>query len=396
MLLTLRGWCCLLGGIAWTLAALYSDQRDTIWPGVFLAVLPLISLVLMLPCFRRVRFARETPGAPISVGQRTRYHLRVRIPWLLPGGLAAVTENMDSGLGQAWQFQFPVGFTGAAGRFEIPLMPHWRGKHEPGPGVLIVKDPLRMARAKRQLPKTGDSIVVVPKIFALESHQSFSPGDQLRTLSPSGRQDIDDVLLREYRPGDDTRRIHWRASAKLGELLIRQEEQGHNPKARILLDNRAAAYGSETVDLRFELAISWAGSICAQLLTEGFEVELLTADGPLGCWTAGMGHAREAMLLQLAFLHRSQRLHLPLGALAGQEEFVAVVLGRVIPDDLHTLAPGQSSGARKAVLIQPDADSEPLVADPADALRALSWSTASAALDVPPARTWAELLGGRR
>ena len=48
----------------------------------------------------------------------------------------------------------------------------------------------------------------------------------------------EDVTVREYRRGDDLRRVHWRSSARTGELMVRREEQPWQSRATLFLDNR--------------------------------------------------------------------------------------------------------------------------------------------------------------
>ena len=48
----------------------------------------------------------------------------------------------------------------------------------------------------------------------------------------------EDVTVREYRRGDDLRRVHWRSSARVGELMVRREEQPWQSRATLFVDNR--------------------------------------------------------------------------------------------------------------------------------------------------------------
>ena len=51
----------------------------------------------------------------------------------------------------------------------------------------------------------------------------------------------DDVSTREYRHGDDLRKVHWRATARTGELMVRLEERPWRAQATLLLDTRGRA-----------------------------------------------------------------------------------------------------------------------------------------------------------
>ena len=66
--------------------------------------------------------------------------------------------------------------------------------------------------------------------------------------------------LREYVPGDDLRHVHWRSSAKAGELLVRQYHETRRGHVTVLVDGARSSYPR----LRdFELAVSVATSIAA-------------------------------------------------------------------------------------------------------------------------------------
>ncbi len=55
----------------------------------------------------------------------------------------------------------------------------------------------------------------------------------------------DDASTREYRHGDDLRKVHWRSTARVGELMVRREEQPHQSRATLLLDTRSRAHRGE-------------------------------------------------------------------------------------------------------------------------------------------------------
>ncbi len=88
-------------------------------------------------------------------------------------------------------------------------------------------------------------------------------------------------LVREYRQGDDVRRIHWRSTARWGDLMVRREEQAWDPSASIMLDSRSAAHAGRGMQNSMEWAISAAASIAIHFLDDGFGIEIYEADGPL-------------------------------------------------------------------------------------------------------------------
>lgn len=76
--------------------------------------------------------------------------------------------------------------------------------------------------------------------------------------------------LREYRHGDNPRRIHWKSSAKLGKPLVRELEAVVSQRVLVILDTRCPSSGEETL----EVAISFAATLARELMSRGFFVGL--------------------------------------------------------------------------------------------------------------------------
>ena len=85
--------------------------------------------------------------------------------------------------------------------------------------------------------------------------------------------------MREYRRGDDLRRVHWRSSAHAGELMVRREEQPWQSRATLFLDNRKIAHAGSGAASSLEHAVVVAASIGVHLVQRGFNVRLVTAAG---------------------------------------------------------------------------------------------------------------------
>jgi uncharacterized protein (DUF58 family) len=86
----------------------------------------------------------------------------------------------------------------------------------------------------------------------------------------------DDVSIRSYRDGDDLRRIHWPATAKTGELMVRQEDRPARRRAVLVLDSRARGHRGAGSSGSFEWAVTACASVAVHLLEQGYAVHLVT------------------------------------------------------------------------------------------------------------------------
>ena len=77
--------------------------------------------------------------------------------------------------------------------------------------------------------------------------------------------------LREYVPGDDLRRVHWRSSAKADTLLVRQYHESRSMHAAVVVDDDPRSYASAD---ELETAISVGASLAIRAMTDGFDVDL--------------------------------------------------------------------------------------------------------------------------
>ena len=73
---------------------------------------------------------------------------------------------------------------------------------------------------------------------------------------------LDFFGLREYEVGDDLRRVHWRSTARTGELMLRQDEMPWEARSTILLDTRPSTHHGESFERAVEIAASLATAMC--------------------------------------------------------------------------------------------------------------------------------------
>jgi uncharacterized protein (DUF58 family) len=277
--LTTRGRSFLAAGIAAAVCAYVLGQSDLLRVGLLLAVLPLVCATVLYRTRYRVAGSRRLSPARVPAGGEARVHLRMDNVSRLPTGLLMLQDQVPYVLGP--RPRFVLDRVEAGGRREVSyrVRSDLRGRYPLGPLQLRLTDPFGLCELTRSFA-AYDTLTVIPRVeplppVRLGGESSYGDGRQ-RSLALAGE---DDVIPRGYRYGDDLRRVHWRSTARHGELMVRREEQPQRARCTVLLDTRAVAFRGAGPDSAFEWAVSGAASVLVHMLERGFSVRLLTDTG---------------------------------------------------------------------------------------------------------------------
>ena len=278
--LTTRGRSFLAAGVAAAVCAYVLGQPDLLRVGLLLAALPLICAAVVYRTRYRVAGSRRLSPARVPAGSEARVHLRMDNVSRLPTGLLMLQDKVPYVLGP--RPRFVLDRVEAGGRREVSyrVRSDLRGRYPLGPLQLRLSDPFGMCELTRSF-STYDTLTVIPRVEPLPpvrlSGEAKGYGDgRQRALALAGE---DDVIPRGYRYGDDLRRVHWRSTARYGELMVRREEQPQRARCTVLLDTRGVAFAGAGPDSAFEWAVSGAASVLVHMLERGFSVRLLTDTG---------------------------------------------------------------------------------------------------------------------
>jgi len=278
--LTTRGRSFLAAGVAASVCAIVLGQRDLLRVGFLLTALPLVAVLVVARTRHLVTSARGLEPARVAAGHESQVRLRVDNVSRIPTGLLMLEDHVPYVLGSRPRFVLdriePHGDRHVAYRVRSDL----RGRFPVGPLRLRMADPFGMCELTRSFA-ARDTLVVTPAVQPLPAvdlgGEWTGYGDShARNVSSSGEED---VIPREYRHGDDVRRVHWRSTARRGELMVRREEQAWQNRATVLIDTRDRAHRGDGPASSFEWVVSAAASVGVHLCRRGYTTRLIDAEG---------------------------------------------------------------------------------------------------------------------
>lgn len=393
--LTRRGFLLLFAAALAFVFAYVIGWYELLIVGSFACIPPLLSLVVvhrMRPQFTVVRtiapsvLAAGKPGAVRltvrNVGQRPSAagSWRDRVPWS-PDATAAATLDPMQPSGQL--------------HLRYEFVPPRRGIVEVGPLLVSFTDPFGLAEGQFAVG-TADRVIIGPEAARLDETvvEIAADSGSARLFQHRSLAGEHDIMTREYRPGDAMRRVHWRASAHHGELMVREEEKRSHAAAVIVLETRVRHY-ADTAGSRaripesgaFEWAVRMTASLRDHLSAAGLALNVVETAMP----QLSDPDRLDEFVESLARVHLSfdddRELSLGAGSPSGAGSIFAV-LG--VPDaaTLGTLVGARGSFDEAAAFV-----SEHTPPAAIDELRRGGWRVVAVTPETPVADAWHDLGG---
>lgn len=180
---------------------------------------------------------------------------------------------------------------------EIELVPLKRGVLHFDSITLARPDPFMLFRAFSTLKAPG-SITILPKRYplppiALPGSQQYQHGGVALAAAIGESEEF--VSLRDYRPGDSMRRIHWRSWAKAGRPVVKEFQDEFFVRHALILDT-FTEWDDGAV---FEEVVSLAASFACTIDTQESLLDLLFIGPQAYCFTIGRGIAHADQMLEL-------------------------------------------------------------------------------------------------
>ncbi|MFE0019563.1 DUF58 domain-containing protein [Amycolatopsis sp. NPDC059021] len=165
---------------------------------------------------------------------------------------------------------------GAEATYHYELPTAHRGRLEVGPLVLNRPDLFDLARGERTVGGTA-RLWVYPRRHAVRPAQAGHPRHHHDgpITDPPLRGSADLQVVRQYVVGDEVRLLHWKATARTGQLMVREYADPAQLRCTVLLDTRPAAMTPAV----FEEAVEVAASVLFASASAGQHCRLITTTG---------------------------------------------------------------------------------------------------------------------
>lgn len=273
--LTRRGWTLAGASVGVFVGARVLGAAALGGLGLAGAVLLVIAALVVLRGRPSLSVQRMARPARVHVGGEGRVVLDGRTTARTP--LLTLTERVDGGARSA-RFLLPPSPADAPIRATYRVSTLRRGRHELGPLLAVVADPFGLVRRAWVVTPPTDLVVrprlhdvLAPRRAMGGEPDPHADGPRVPTSETAGEF----LALRDYEPGDDPRRVHWRATARTGELVVRTDEAAAPGRVVLLLDTREEVHDDES----FEVAIEAIASIAVRCTKDQMPIEAHTSAG---------------------------------------------------------------------------------------------------------------------
>ena len=266
----------LLFGIAFLVALLGSTTRGTLlfFYCLALASFLVVSRIASTWALRGFRVERSAPPrATVDRAFRVQLTIKNRNP-LSPLGSLRIEEQIRGVRTARGGTIISIVAPRGQAHSEYRMVIRRRGEHTFAPSLLTSSYPLGLYRLRRMV-RCETRVLVRPRLGRLTSFFFAEVERQYRRLkrTQASRTEEDFRGLREYRHGDNPRWIHWKRSARLGTLYVKEFEQPKARKITILIETHPPS-GAVKGRAAIEKAISFAATVLSEGVRRGYRSAL--------------------------------------------------------------------------------------------------------------------------
>ncbi|MHB8500229.1 MAG: DUF58 domain-containing protein [Candidatus Acidiferrales bacterium] len=286
-----EGWIYILGIFLVALAALNTGNNL-----LFLILASLIAIILMSGILSSITLSgvemRLELPEHIFAGQPVRTLVELHNEKLtLPSFSLRVEAVRGKNASSAAMLETPVYFPYIPKhdrvQQHVPMTFPRRGIYRQEAFRIVTRFPFGFLQKARRVDLKSEALVY-PSVEPTRDFFEILPGMQgaLESLAKGRGQDL--YALRDYQPRDSSRHVHWKASARLGSLMVREFTREDDCRVVLVLDpHMPDSLAAKEADARFERAVTMCAALAwhflernavLQFRTAGFETPLVEAD----------------------------------------------------------------------------------------------------------------------
>ena len=288
---TREGWIYILGIFLVAVAALNTGNNL-----LFLILASLIAIILMSGVLSSITLSgvemRLQLPEHIFAGQPVRSLVEVHNEKLtLPSFSLRVEAVRPRASAHAAMLETPVYFPYIPKhdrvQQHVPMTFPRRGIYSQEAFRIVTRFPFGFLQKARRIDLKSEALVY-PSVEPKRDFFEILPGMQgaLESLAKGRGQDL--YALRDYQPRDSSRHVHWKASARLGSLMVREFTREDECRVILVLDpHTSPGLAAKEADVRFERAVTMCAALAwhfyernaiLQFRTAGFETPLVEAE----------------------------------------------------------------------------------------------------------------------
>jgi uncharacterized protein (DUF58 family) len=288
--ITREGWVYILGVVLVALAAINTGNNL-----LFLILASLVASILMSGILSSITLAGVELGLHlpehIFAGQSIRASVELRnekltLPSFSLRVEAAKKKNQHAAAFLETPVYFPYLPRQKSLKQSVPLLFLERGVYRQEAFRIVTRFPFGFLQKARRLDLTTEALVY-PAVAASSEFLEVLPGLQGAMESYAKGRGQDLYALRGYLPNDSARHVHWKASARFGELMVREFAREDDCRVLLVFDPQSAAAqstGASQEKERFERAVTFCAALAWNFHERDAALEFRSADSvtPLG------------------------------------------------------------------------------------------------------------------
>ena len=271
----------LAGALLWVIARVVAGTAMYLF--AYGVILLIVVAYLIAP--RKLKLTGDRSGLFPRVHEGDRLDVEVQLTAKRGVSTFILEEKLPERLGRTVKVPITRLGSGKTVSHYYSLRAARRGVYDVGPLVAVKGDPLGLCERETVVAEPFE-LLVHPRIELVADRpltRQFEDPPIRPPVSKPWPSGLEFYGMREYVPGDDLRRIVWRASARTGKIMVREAEQGITDKITIILDTDRGAHSrdGEGLSESFEAGIRVSASLGIRHLREGYEISTQTNAGPL-------------------------------------------------------------------------------------------------------------------